>query len=63
MINFLVNNLEGTYFIESISVSSEVHDANILADFLLEKLMAVGETRWFKLLRIMVSITRHEASF
>ena len=36
LINFLVNNLEGTYFLESVA-SSEVHSANMLADLLDKK--------------------------
>ena len=37
LINFLVNNLEGTYFLESVDASSEVHSANMLADLLDKK--------------------------
>jgi hypothetical protein len=51
LINFLVNNLEGIYFLESIDASSEV------------QLMILGETRWFKLLLIIVPITRQQTSF
>ncbi|KAG2564437.1 uncharacterized protein LOC120681668 [Panicum virgatum] len=42
LINFLVNSPEGTYFLESIDASSEVHDANMLADLLEEKIEGIG---------------------
>jgi hypothetical protein len=32
LINFLVNSPERTYFLESVEASSEVDDANMLAD-------------------------------
>jgi hypothetical protein len=32
LINFLVNSPEGTYFLESVDASSEVHSATMLAD-------------------------------
>jgi len=37
LINFLVNSPEGTYFLESVNASSEVHSANMLADLLDKK--------------------------
>jgi hypothetical protein len=38
LINFLVNSPEGTYFLESVDASSQVHSATMLADLLQEKI-------------------------
>lgn len=38
LINFLVNSPEGTYFLESVDASSEVHSATMLAELLQEKI-------------------------
>jgi len=38
LINFLVNSPEGTYFLESVDASSEVPDANMLANLLEERI-------------------------
>jgi hypothetical protein len=38
LIKFLVNSPEGTYFLESVDASSEVHDAFVLADLLGKKI-------------------------
>jgi hypothetical protein len=43
LINFLVNILEGTYFLESIDASSEVHDAFMIADLLQKKVEEIGK--------------------
>ena len=45
LINFLVNNLEGTYFLESVDASSEVHSANKLADLLEKKIEEIGKDK------------------
>jgi len=42
LINFLVNSPEGTYFLESVDASSEVHSATMLADLLQEKIEDIG---------------------
>ena len=43
LINFLVNSPEGTYFLESVDASSEVHDAFMLADLLEKKVDEIGK--------------------
>ena len=43
LINFLVNSPEGTYFLESVDASSEVHDAFMLADLLEKKVEEIGK--------------------
>jgi hypothetical protein len=43
LINFLVNSPEGTYFLESVDASSEVHDAFMLADLLEKKVEDIGK--------------------
>ncbi|XP_039851752.1 uncharacterized protein LOC120710157 [Panicum virgatum] len=43
LINFLVNNLEGTYFLESVDASAKVHDAFMLADLLEKKIEEIGK--------------------
>jgi hypothetical protein len=43
LINFLVNSSEGTYFLESVDASSEVHDAFMLADLLEKKVDDIGK--------------------
>lgn len=45
MINFLVNSPEGTYFLESVDASSEVHDAFMLADLLGKKIEEIGKEK------------------
>jgi len=42
LINFLVNSPEGTFFLESVDASSEVHDQVMLADLLEKKIMDIG---------------------
>ena len=43
LINFLVNSPEGTYFLESVDASSEVHYAFMLADLLEKKVEEIGK--------------------
>ena len=43
LINFLVNSPEGTYFLESVDASDEVHDANMLAGLLEERTQKIGQ--------------------
>ena len=43
LINFLVNSPEGTYFLESVDASSEIHDAFMLADLLGKKVEEIGK--------------------
>ncbi|XP_066361110.1 uncharacterized protein [Miscanthus floridulus] len=45
LINFLVNSPEGTYFIESVDASAEVHDAFMLADLLGKKIDEIGKEK------------------
>ena len=45
LINFLVNSPEGTYFLESIDASSEVHDAYMLAGLLEKKVEEIGKDK------------------
>jgi len=45
LINFLVNSPEGTYFLESIDASGEVHDAYLLADLLEERINQIGKDK------------------
>jgi hypothetical protein len=45
LINFLVNSLEGTYFLESVDASSEVHDAFMLPDLLGKKIEEIGKEK------------------
>ena len=45
LINFLVNSPEGTYFLESVDASSEVHDANMLANLLEERIQKIGQDK------------------
>ncbi|XP_062231077.1 uncharacterized protein LOC133928660 [Phragmites australis] len=42
LINFLVNSPEGTFFLESIDASSEVHDQVMLADLLEKRISDIG---------------------
>jgi hypothetical protein len=43
LINFLVNSLAGTYFLESVDASTEAHDATMLADLLEQKIVQIGK--------------------
>jgi hypothetical protein len=43
LINFLVDSPAGTYFLESIDVSTEAHDATMLADLLEQKIVQIGK--------------------
>jgi uncharacterized protein YaaR (DUF327 family) len=45
LINFLVNSPQGTYFLESVDASSEVHNATMLADLLEEKIQEIGQDK------------------
>ncbi|XP_066381394.1 uncharacterized protein, partial [Miscanthus floridulus] len=45
LINFLVNSPAGTYFLESVDASSEVHDAFMLADLLEAKIEEIREDK------------------
>jgi hypothetical protein len=45
LINLLVNSPEGTYFLESVDASSEVHDAYMLADLLEKKVDDIGRDK------------------
>ncbi|CAM8900514.1 unnamed protein product [Rhodiola kirilowii] len=42
LINFLVNNQEGTFFLSSVDVSSKVQDARMLADLFEEQINLIG---------------------
>ena len=42
LINFLVNSPEGTYFMESVDASGEVHNASMLADLLERRINIIG---------------------
>ena len=63
LINFLVNSPEGTFFLESVDASSEVHDAPMLADLLQQRIDLIGETRLFKWSLTTVLIISQLASF
>jgi hypothetical protein len=43
LINFLVNSPEGTYFLESVDASSEIHDSFMLAGLLEKKVEEIGK--------------------
>jgi hypothetical protein len=43
LINFLVNTLVGTYFLESVDASAEAHDATMLADLLEQRILQIGK--------------------
>jgi hypothetical protein len=43
LINFLVNSPEGTYFLESVDASSDIHDSFMLADLLEKKVEEIGK--------------------
>ena len=45
LINFLVNSPEGTFFLESVDASSEVHDAPMLADLLQQRIDLIGRDK------------------
>ena len=45
LINFLVNSPEGTYFLESVDASNEVHDAHMLADLLEKRIEGIGKDK------------------
>ncbi|XP_066323694.1 uncharacterized protein [Miscanthus floridulus] len=45
LIDFLVNSPTGTYFLESVDASSEVHDAFMLADLLEAKIEEIGKDK------------------
>ncbi|XP_040383082.1 uncharacterized protein LOC102714944 [Oryza brachyantha] len=45
LINFLVNSMEGTYFLESVDASSEAHDATMLADLLDKRIEIIGKDK------------------
>ena len=45
LINFLVNSPEGTYFLESVDASGEVHDAHMLADLLEKRIEGIGKDK------------------
>ncbi|CAD6213230.1 unnamed protein product [Miscanthus lutarioriparius] len=45
LINFPVNSPAGTYFLESVDASSEVHDAFMLADLLEAKIEEIGKDK------------------
>jgi hypothetical protein len=58
LINFLVNSPEGTYFLESVDASSEIHDSFMLADLLEKKVEEMGKKMLFKLSPTMAPTTR-----
>ena len=43
MINFLINRPEGTYFLESVDASREIHDVFMLVDLLEKKVEEIGK--------------------
>jgi hypothetical protein len=43
LINFLVDSPAGTYFLESVDVSTEAHDATMLANLLEQKIVQIGK--------------------
>jgi hypothetical protein len=43
LINFLVNSPEGTYFLEYVDASDEVHNDEILADLLEKRIEEIGK--------------------
>ena len=45
LINFLVNSPEGTYFLESVDASGEVHNAHMLADLLEKRIEGIGKDK------------------
>jgi hypothetical protein len=45
LINFLVSNLEGTYFLESVDASSELQDNAMLAGLLEERIESIGKDK------------------
>ena len=45
LINFLVNSPEGTFFLESVDASSQVHDAPMLADLLQQRIDLIGRDK------------------
>jgi hypothetical protein len=45
LINFLVNNLEGTYFMESVDASSEQHSEEMLAGLLEKRIDKIGREK------------------
>uniref|UniRef100_J3MSA6 DUF659 domain-containing protein n=1 Tax=Oryza brachyantha TaxID=4533 RepID=J3MSA6_ORYBR len=45
LINFLVNSMEWTYFLESVDASSEAHDATMLADLLEKRIEIIGKDK------------------
>jgi hypothetical protein len=57
LINFLVNSPEGTYFLESIDASSEVHDAFMIADLLEKKVEEIGKEN------VVQVVTDNEANY
>ena len=45
LFNFLVNSPEGTFFLESVDASSQVHDAPMLADLLQQRIDLIGRDK------------------
>lgn len=45
LINFLVNNPEGTYFLESVDASSEAHSATMHGDLLEKRIDNIGRDK------------------
>jgi hypothetical protein len=60
LINFLVNNLEGRYFLDSVDASSEVQDAAMLAGLLEERIESIGKD---KVVQIITDITDNGANY
>jgi hypothetical protein len=60
LINFLVNSLEGRYFLDSVDASSEVQDAAMLAGLLEERIESIGKD---KVVQIITDITDNGANY
>jgi hypothetical protein len=52
LINFLVNSPMGTYFLEFVDASSEVHDAFMLADLLEAKIEEIGKDKVIQVITV-----------
>jgi hypothetical protein len=63
LINFLVNSPGRTYFLESVDASSEVHDANMLADLLEKRIEDIGKDKVIQVVTVMVLTSRQRANF
>ncbi|XP_066347610.1 uncharacterized protein [Miscanthus floridulus] len=57
LINFLVNSPEGTFFLESVDASSEVHDAPMLTDLLQQRIDLIGGDK------VVQVVTNNDANY